>query len=88
MSKTTYLVHLELTRKGGFVVTVPSLPGCQATAATFAQVIDAAKAAIEARLKALAKIGAAIPVESKNSQPVCLHVAAEVPKQGPNRRRR
>ena len=87
MSKATYHVHLELTAKGNFTVTVPKLPGCRVTAATFEQALEAAKSAIEDHLKMLNTAGKAIPVESSTARPLCFHLAVEAPKRKRKRSR-
>ena len=80
MSKETYLAHFELTKKGTFIVTVPSLPGCQVTAPTFEQAFARARKAIETHLKALAKAGKMIPKESGANPPLCVNIEVKVPR--------
>jgi predicted RNase H-like HicB family nuclease len=80
MSKETYLVHFELTKKGTFSVTIPSLPGCQATAPTFEQAFAKVKKSIERHLKALAKAGKTIPKESHANPPICINIEVTAPK--------
>ena len=80
MSKVTYLIHLELSKKGNFIVTVPKLPGCRTTAGTFEQALDEAKTAIERHIKALTQAGKSVPVESRRNPPLCMQIRVEVPK--------
>lgn len=87
MTKATYHVHLELTAKGNFTVTVPKLPGCRVTAATFERALDAAEKAIEDHLKVLVKADRAIPIESSETRPLCVHITVEVPKRRVDARR-
>ena len=64
MRKTyTYTIELEPVEEGGFVVTVPALPGCFTQGETFDEAIAMAHEAIEGFLEALAKAGEPIPLE-------------------------
>ena len=56
-----FTVVYEQERDGGFVVTVPALPGCVSQGDTRAEAGANIREAIEAYLEALAKAGEPIP---------------------------
>lgn len=64
MEKRTYIVHIEPAEEGGYVVTVPALPGCVTQGETYEEAVAMAQDAIEGFLEALAKAGHPIPAES------------------------
>lgn len=80
MSKLVYSVHIEPLPKGGFYITVPALPECRTTATTFNVAIKTAKTQIEKCVKALARAGKPIPMESQTVRPLCLPIRASLPK--------
>ena len=63
MDTLTYTINLEPVREGGFVVSVPSLPGCHTYGATYEEAVSMAKECIEGFLEALVKAGQRIPLE-------------------------
>ena len=81
MSKLVYSVHIEPLPKGGFYISVPALPECRTTATTFNMAIKNAKTRIERRVKALARAGKPIPMESQTVRPLCLPIRVNLPKQ-------
>jgi predicted RNase H-like HicB family nuclease len=70
MKQYTYTIHLEPAEEGGFVVTVPSLPGCVTQGETYQEAIAMAQEVIEGFVEALAKAGQPIPVEPEPTRPV------------------
>jgi predicted RNase H-like HicB family nuclease len=80
MSKVAYLVHIEPAESGGFTITVPKLPGCQAKAATFEVALDESKKLIEGCLKRLVKAGEPIPMESQTMPALCFPMRVTVSK--------
>ena len=65
MEKTLrYTIHLEPAEEGGYVVTVPALPGCVTQGETFDEAIAMAEEAIEGFLEALVKAGESVPDET------------------------
>ena len=57
----TYVVHFEPAEEGGFVVTVPALPGCVTQGDTYEEAVSMAYEAIEGFVEALAKAGEPVP---------------------------
>jgi|HubBroStandDraft_1064217.scaffolds.fasta_scaffold531502_2 antitoxin HicB len=70
MARYTYTVHVEPAEEGGFVITVPSLPGCVTEGDTYEQAIANAREAIEGFVEALTLAGQPIPVEPAPMHPV------------------
>lgn len=69
MEKITYTVNIEAVKEGGFVATVPALPGCATQGETYAETLRMAQECIEGFLEALVKAGRPIPTEP---QPVSI----------------
>ena len=64
MSKTlTYTVELKPLQNGGYLATVPALPGCVTEGDSYPHAIEMAREAIEAYLAVLAEAGDPIPEE-------------------------
>ena len=59
----SYRVLLETAEEGGYVVSVPALPGCLTQGETYEEAIEMAKDAIAGYLNSLIKHGDPIPVE-------------------------
>lgn len=59
----TYTAVFEPASEGGYVVTVPALPGCFTQGETFTEARAMATEAITGYLEALQKLGEDIPVE-------------------------
>lgn len=62
-----YTVVLDPAEEGGYVVSVPSLPGCQTQGETFEEALAMAKDAIEGYLGVLKDTGEEIPKEKPSS---------------------
>lgn len=60
-----YTVVFEPAEEGGYIVSVPSLPGCVTQGETFEEAMTMVKDAIEGYLAVLEETGEAIPEESK-----------------------
>ena len=67
MSNYAYNIHIEEAEEGGYVVTVPSLPGCITQGETYEEAVAMAQEAIEGFLEALVKAGEPIPREPINT---------------------
>jgi len=63
MDKVTYTVNIEADEEGGFVATVPALPGCMTQGETYEETLQKAEECIEGFLEALSKAGEPIPSE-------------------------
>jgi antitoxin HicB len=63
MQRHTYTIHIEPADEGGFIVTVPALPGCITEGDTYEQAIANAHEAIEGFIEALALAKQPIPME-------------------------
>lgn len=70
MKRFTYTIHIEPTEEGGYVVTVPALPGCVTQGETYQEAIAMAQEAIEGFVEALVKAGEPIPLEPEPTRPV------------------
>lgn len=57
----TYKIHLHKEAEGGFMVTVPALPGCITQGDDIDEAIDMAKEAIELYIEELEARGEVIP---------------------------
>lgn len=68
MRRYTYTIHVEPAEEGGYVVTVPALPGCVTEGDTYEQAIANAHEVVAGFVEALAKAGEPIPVEPEPSQ--------------------
>lgn len=68
----TYTVIFEKDVVGGYVATVPTLPGCMTQAETFEEARELIRDAIKAYLAVLKEDGDEIPIESPE------HIAATV----------
>ena len=70
VSTYTYTVHLEPAEEGGYVVTVPALPGCITQGETYEEAFAMAQDCIRGFLEALEKAGQPIPREVERQRPV------------------
>jgi predicted RNase H-like HicB family nuclease len=70
MKQYTYTIHIEPAEEGGYVVTVPALPGCVTQGETYQEAITMAQEVIEGFVEALAKAGQPIPIEPEPTRPV------------------
>jgi len=59
-----FTAFFEPAQEGGYVVTVPALPGCMTQGETFEEAMAMAKDAIEGYLQALNDLKKEVPVES------------------------
>ncbi len=69
MDQLTYTVNIEPDEAGGFVATVPALPGCATQGDSYDEALQMAQECIEGFLEALVKAGQPIPTEP---QPVSI----------------
>jgi antitoxin HicB len=65
----TYTIRIEPAPEGGFVVTVPALPGCVTQGETYEEAVAMAQECIEGFLEALEKAGLPIPREPVPTAP-------------------
>lgn len=70
METYTYTVHLEPAEEGGYVVTVPALPGCITQGETYGEALAMAEDCIRGFLEALVTAGQPIPREAERHRPV------------------
>ena len=75
----TYTVHLEPAEEGGYVVTVPSLPGCITQGETYEEALAMAEDCIRGFLEALVKAGQPIPKEAEQRRPIEALIQIEAP---------
>ncbi|MBI2888338.1 MAG: type II toxin-antitoxin system HicB family antitoxin [Candidatus Liptonbacteria bacterium] len=73
-----YTVNIESGEKGGFVVSVPALPGCFTQGRTYNEALANAEECIEGFLEALIKAGQPIPTETPHP-PLSVIVRVPVP---------
>ena len=62
-----YTTVFEPAEEGGYVVSVPALPGCITQGETFEEAVKMAKEAIELYLETLEEDGDDIPIEPKGT---------------------
>lgn len=80
MSRThAYTVHLEPAEEGGYVVTVPALPGCVTQGETYEEALEMAKDAIEGWLETMAELGKPIPKEPDAARALDIRVEVNAP---------
>jgi antitoxin HicB len=79
MKTYTYTVHLEPAEEGGYVVTVPKLPGCITQGETYEEALAMAEDCIRGFLEALVKAGQPIPREAEPRRPVEALIQVEAP---------
>ena len=73
--KRRYTVLLT-PEEGGYVVSVPALPGCNTEGDTLAEALQNAQEAVELYLSVLKERGEPIPEEEEAPQTVIIEVAA------------
>jgi predicted RNase H-like HicB family nuclease len=66
----TYTVHIEPAEEGGFVVSVPALPGCHTQGETYDEAIRNAHEAVAVYVDSLIKHGDPIPTEPEPKGPI------------------
>ncbi len=67
MKTYAYTVHIEPAEEGGFVVSVPALPGCVTQGESYEEAMAMAREVIEGFLEALVKAGEPIPEKPINT---------------------
>jgi predicted RNase H-like HicB family nuclease len=70
MKSHTYTIHLEPAEEGGYVVTVPALPGCITQGDTLEEAVAMAEDCVRGFLEALVKAGQPIPTEDERRRPM------------------
>lgn len=70
MKTYTYTIQLELAEEGGYVVSVPVLPGCFTQGETYEEAVEMAKDAIKCHIEGLLMDG--LPVPEEDSQTIRL----------------
>ncbi len=73
----TYTTFFEPAEEGGYVVTVPSLPGCVTQGETFEEAKKMIKDAISLYLKTLREDGEEVPVEKEEW--IEVHIPVKIP---------
>jgi predicted RNase H-like HicB family nuclease len=71
----TIILHPD-TERGGYTVTVPSLPGCITEGDTVEEAIAMAKEAIQLYIESLIEDNLPVPEEHEHPQAITIHVAA------------
>jgi len=66
----TYTVHIEPAEGGGYVVTVPGLPGCVTQGETYTEAVAMAQEVIEGFVEVLIKAGEPVPEDPEPTHPV------------------
>jgi predicted RNase H-like HicB family nuclease len=64
---STYSVVLTPAHEGGYIVTVPSIPGCFTEGDTYEEALSNAREAIELCLEQIRASGEDVPIESAPS---------------------
>lgn len=72
----TYTVRITKAERGGYVVTVPSLPGCHTQGGTYEEALSQAREAIQGFVEALQKLGRPVPIERHARE---LHLQVKLP---------
>jgi antitoxin HicB len=79
MMHYTYTIRIEPAEEGGFIVTVPALPGCVTQGETYEEAVAMAQECIEGFLEALEKAGQPIPREAVPTAPVQGYLTVKAP---------
>lgn len=79
MSQLTYTIRLEPAEEGGYVVTVPALPGCVTQGDTFEEALRMAREAIQGHLETLMELNQPVPHEPDPSSLIETRVQIEFP---------
>ena len=79
MESYTYTIHLEPAEEGGYVVTVPALPGCITQGETYGEALSMAEDCIRGFIEALVKAGRPVPREEERRRPVEALIQVAVP---------
>ena len=72
----TFTVRLHRAEEGGYVLTVPALPGCHTFGATYEEALSHAEEAILGFIETLHKLGRSVPVEGHGNR---LHLQVRLP---------
>ncbi len=75
----SYTIHLEPAEEGGYVVTVPAIPGVVTEGDTYDEAVAMAKDAILAYVGYCADHGKPIPVESPASAALVTRIEIQTP---------
>ncbi len=78
----TYNVKLEPQEEGGFVVTVPALPGCNSEGLTVDEALQNIQEAIASCLESMATHGRPIPLEFSETRTVSVSFRKTADKRG------
>jgi predicted RNase H-like HicB family nuclease len=79
MKTYTYTIQLERAEEGGYVVSVPALPGCVTQGETFEEAVAMAQDAIQCYIEGLLKDGEPIPEEPQPAVGLTMGVKVELP---------
>lgn len=74
MPDYTYTVNIEPLEEGGFMVSVPALPGCFSYGKTYEEAVSMAREAIEGYIESLVKLGKEVPREPGPISPIAIGV--------------
>ena len=69
-----YTIELHPAEEGGYVVTVPALPGCHTQGDTYDEALTHAEEAIQGFIEFLQKTGRPVPVENEHPSKLRLGV--------------
>ena len=72
----TYTVRISKAREGGYVATVPALPGCHTQGDTYEEALSHIEEAIQGFTEFLQKRGRPVPVETDHRE---LHLQVTLP---------
>ena len=61
----TYTIELSPAEAGGYMVTVPALPGCHTQGKTYEEAVAHAEEAVQGFLETLRTLGRPIPIEEQ-----------------------
>lgn len=74
----TCTVRIEPAEEGGYIVTVPALPGCHTQGETYEEALANAEEAIQGFIEFLRKSGRPVPVENTVHRELHLQVRLPV----------
>jgi predicted RNase H-like HicB family nuclease len=78
MKSYSYTIHLQRAEEGGYVVTVPALPGCVTQGETFEEAVAMAREDIEGYLETLIDLGKPLPLEPDHNSIIETRVEVEI----------
>ena len=79
VEKYTYTIRIEPAEEGGYVASVPAVPGCHTQGETLAETISNIEEALIGFLEVIVERGERMPVERESKQPITFSIQVRAP---------